>query len=103
MDWDRERGPGFLLMHHDTAAPDVLTSEADNVASTLAGVERERECKVRFATERMLRFELCDLLLGPSGIAPGVAAAIWLHAECGIAGEQANRDGVAKNCAQYLE
>jgi hypothetical protein len=46
-------------------ARDVLASHADDIAATLCGVQHERERETGAGVERMPRFELRDLVLGP--------------------------------------
>ena len=51
----------------------------------------------------MRGLKLRNLCFGPSVKALDIAAAIRLHTERRIAGEQANRDGMAENRTQHLE
>jgi hypothetical protein len=55
----------FRLRISNPASPSVLPSKPDNILSSSRRVEQERQCKVGLGSERMVRFELCDLLCRP--------------------------------------
>ena len=84
MDRDRQRGAGLVLPQRQHAVTDVLASDFHHVASSLRGVEPERQCQPGFATDRMMRLERGDLVL-----VPGVDAVrlrhLGLEAECRVA------------------
>src|SRR5262249_23052951 len=61
----------------------VLTPHADDIAAALAGIERECESEPRLASDRMVKFELRDLVFGP-GMKAAALPALEFHASARI-------------------
>src|SRR6516164_4749774 len=98
-----ERGRSLLLSDHDAPIFRMLPTEADDIATPLPRVERERHGESGARAERMLRLELSDLVLAPGVITLRIVTAIRLHAERRVNSKQTDRNGMAEHRTQHLQ